>query len=57
VKLEVAKLNKTFIILDVEGLLNEELNKVGQADWASCAHHAVSLQEDDYTKKVHVTKF
>jgi hypothetical protein len=38
-------------ILDGEGPVNEELDKVTEADWASCVHHTVKLQEDDYVKE------
>jgi hypothetical protein len=52
VKREVAKKNKTFKISDVERLVNEELDKVTQADWTFCVYHAVKLQEDDYAKEL-----
>jgi hypothetical protein len=36
----------------VERLVNEERDKVTQADWAFFAHPAVKLQEDDYAKEL-----
>jgi hypothetical protein len=33
-------------------LVGKETDKVTQADWASCVHHAVTLQEDDYAKEL-----
>jgi hypothetical protein len=52
VKLEAAKKNKTFKISDVERLVNGELDKVTQVDWAACVHCAVKLQDDDYAKEL-----
>jgi hypothetical protein len=40
-KWEIEKKNKTFKISDVAGLVNEELDKVTQADRVACVHHAV----------------
>jgi hypothetical protein len=36
VNLEVAKKNKTFTVAEVERLVNIELDRVVQEDWASC---------------------
>jgi transposase len=56
VKLEVPKKKRICKISDVERLVDDELDKVTQADWASCEHHAVKLHEDDYAKD-DMTKF
>jgi hypothetical protein len=44
------KKNKTFTMAEVERLTNEELARVTQEDWASCARHAEKLQEEDFAK-------
>jgi hypothetical protein len=54
-KWEATSKNKTFKISDMQRLANEELDKVTQADWASCVHHTVKLwkmvmQNFDVTK-------
>ena len=32
--------------------MNEELDNVTQAQWASCVKHAEKLQEDDFLKEI-----
>ena len=45
------KTKSTFNLTDVERLMNEELDNVTQAQWASCVRHA-ELQEDDFLKEI-----
>ena len=52
VKREVAEKYSTFTLTDVERLMNEELDNVTQAQWASCVRHAEKLQEDDFFKEI-----
>jgi hypothetical protein len=52
VKREVAKENKTLTMAEVERLMNEELDRVTQEDWACCVRHAENLQEEDFAKEI-----
>jgi hypothetical protein len=52
VKWGVAKKNKTFKIQTWKRLGNEELDTVTQEDWASCVHHALTVQKDNYAKEL-----
>ena len=40
--------NSTFTLTDVERLVNEELDNLTQAQWASCVRHAEKLQEETF---------
>ena len=42
----------TFTLTDVEPLMNEELDNVTQAQWASCVRHAEKLQKDGFLKEI-----
>lgn len=52
IKKGVANRNKTFKLKDVEKLMNEEIDKVTQANWENCVRHAEKLQEEDFMKEV-----
>jgi hypothetical protein len=52
VKRELARKNKTFKISEVEGLMNEELGRVTEENWASCVRHAENLQEEDFAEEI-----
>jgi hypothetical protein len=41
----------------VEREVSKDPDKLTQADGATCAFHAVKLQEDDYAKDWDITKF
>jgi hypothetical protein len=45
------KENKTLTMAEVERLMNEELGRVTQEDWACYVRHAENLQGEDFAKE------
>lgn len=52
IKGEVARLNNTFRLADVERLTNEAIDKITREDWVSRVAHAEKLQEEDFHKEL-----
>jgi hypothetical protein len=51
-KWEVAKKNKITTMAEVERLMNEELDRVAQEDWASGVRQAENLEEENFEKEI-----
>jgi hypothetical protein len=52
VKGEVAQLNNTFRLSNVERLMNEAIDRFTKDDWISHVRHAEQLQKEDLHKEI-----
>jgi hypothetical protein len=49
---EVAQLNDTFSLSDVDRLMNKAADRVTKDDWISCVRTFERLQEEDFHKEI-----
>uniref|UniRef100_A0A2S2NGI9 Tc1-like transposase DDE domain-containing protein n=1 Tax=Schizaphis graminum TaxID=13262 RepID=A0A2S2NGI9_SCHGA len=52
IKTEIAYMNRTFDIIDVERLTHEAIDNVTVQHWKSCVEHAEKMQKEDLEKEL-----